>query len=162
MNETRTGWSGWIIFASVMLLIGGIVNAVYGMVAIVNDTWIVWSNQDALLVDFTIWGWVLFAFGVVAVLAGLGLLAGSMTARVAAVVLASLSMIANFLFLPAFPLWALTVMVLDGLVIYAVTTKGREVPRGYVAEEEVIDVRATEGTPIPSAGANQARRTPIR
>ena len=105
MNEQERGLSGWTIFASVMLCIGGIMNAIYGMVAIVNDTWIVWSNQEALLVDFTAWGWILFTFGVVAVIAGLGLLIESMAARVAAVVLASLSLIANFLFLPAFPLW---------------------------------------------------------
>ena len=162
MNETRTGWSGWIIFASVMLLIGGIVNAVYGMVAIVNDTWIVWSNQEALLVDFTAWGWVLFAFGVVAVFAGLGLLTGSMAARVTVVILASLSLIANFLFLPAFPLWALTVMALDGLVIYAVTTKGRLEEGRLPSEEAVIDVRAAEPKPKATAGADQARRMPAR
>lgn len=156
MNEQGTGPSGWTIFASVMLCIGGIVNAIYGMVAIVNDTWIVWSNQEALLVDFTVWGWILFTLGVVAVIAGLGLLIESMAARVTAVVLASLSLIANFLFLPAFPLWALTVMVLDALVIYAVTARTGIARTVYAEDETIIDVRAQAPAPTRAA-SNQAR-----
>lgn len=156
MNEQGTGLSGWTIFASVMLCIGGIVNAIYGMVAIVNDTWIVWSNQEALLVDFTVWGWILFTLGVVAVIAGLGLLIESMAARVTAVVLASLSLIANFLFLPAFPLWALTVMVLDALVIYAVTARTGMARTVHAEDETIIDVRAQAPAPTRAA-SNQAR-----
>jgi hypothetical protein len=161
MNETRTGWSGWIIFASVMLIIGGIVNAIYGMVAIVNDTWVVWNNQETMLVDFTAWGWMMFILGTVAVLAGLGLLTGNLAARITAVVLASVSLIGNFLFLPAFPLWALSVMVLDALVIYAVTAHGREMKPEYGEAEAVIDVRTAPvaGTAAP---AGDRTRTPSR
>jgi hypothetical protein len=42
------------------------------------------------------------------------------------VVVASISLIANFLFLPAYPLWAISVMVIDLLVIWALTAHGRE------------------------------------
>jgi hypothetical protein len=48
-------------------------------------------------------------------------------ARAVAVVLAGLSVIANFLVIPAYPVWALTVIALDVLVIYAITAHGREV-----------------------------------
>ncbi len=66
------------------------------------------------------------------VLAGLGLFTGNIVARTIAVIVASLSLIANFLFIPAYPVWALTVIALDVLVIYAVMAHGRE----------VIDLRA--------------------
>lgn len=139
MNEERTRWSGWIVFASIMLMIGGIVNAFYGVVAIVNDTWVVWNNQNTLVLDFTAWGWLLLSLGTVAFLAGIGLLTGNLVARIIAVAMASLSIITNFMFLPAFPLWALTVMVIDALVIYAVCAHGAEMKPGA---ESVIDVRA--------------------
>jgi hypothetical protein len=140
-----------------MLVIGGVVNAIYGMVAIVNDTWIVWNNQDALLVDFTVWGWIGLTLGVIAVLAGLGLLTGSPIARATAAGLAALSLVANFLFLPAFPLWALSVMVIDGLVIYAVTAHGGE-RRVRGENEAIIDVRA-QAPKMTAATDDRARTT---
>ena len=51
------------------------------------------------------------------VLAGLGLFTGNIVARTIAVIVASLSLIANFLFIPAYPVWALTVIALDVLGI---------------------------------------------
>lgn len=121
--------SGWLMFASVVLLLGGIVNAAYGTVAILNDQWVVWSNRGAVFFDLTTWGWILFAAGAVAFIAGLGLLVGSPGARALGVFVAALSLIANFFFIPAFPLWALTVMALDVIVIWAITTNGPAMQR---------------------------------
>jgi hypothetical protein len=89
----------------------------------------VWSNRGAVFFDLTTWGWLLFGAGALAFIAGLGLLVGSPGARVLGVVMASLSLVANFFFVPAFPIWALTVMVLDILVIWAITTQ----PEGSAA-----------------------------
>jgi hypothetical protein len=66
--------------------------------------------------------------GVVALVAGFGLFTGAMWARVLAIMVAGLSAIVNFAFIPAFPLWALTIIVVDILVIYAVAAHGREIP----------------------------------
>jgi hypothetical protein len=41
-------------------------------------------------------------------------------------VVAALSIVANFLWLPAYPIWSVVVMTTDVLVIYAVTAHGRE------------------------------------
>jgi hypothetical protein len=121
--------TGRLVFASVVLVLGGVINAAYGAVAILNDQWIVWSNRGAVFFDLTTWGWLLFGAGALAFIAGLGLLVGSPGARVLGVVMASLSLVANFFFVPAFPIWALTVMVLDILVIWAITTQ----PEGSAA-----------------------------
>jgi hypothetical protein len=121
--------AGRLVFASVVLVLGGVINAAYGAVAILNDQWIVWSNRGAVFFDLTTWGWLLFGAGALAFIAGLGLLVGSPGARVLGVVMASLSLVANFFFVPAFPIWALTVMVLDILVIWAITTQ----PEGSAA-----------------------------
>ncbi len=123
----RSGWVGWIAFAGVMMVIAGSLQAIYGLIAIVNDEWVVWGNRANLLVDLTAWGWVHLIGGVIVLLAGLGLFTGNMVARIVAVIVAGLSLIANFLFIPAFPVWALIVITLDVVVIYAIMAHGREI-----------------------------------
>jgi hypothetical protein len=56
-------------------------------------------------------------------LAGIGLLAGQTWARVVGIVLAVLSAIANFLFLPYYPFWSILIIGLDVLVIWALSTR---------------------------------------
>jgi hypothetical protein len=60
------------------------------------------------------------------VLAGIGLFSGNILARALAVVVAGLNLLVNFFFIPVYPLWALTVITIDILVIWAVTAHGRE------------------------------------
>jgi hypothetical protein len=57
--------------------------------------------------DITTWGWIHLILGIVVALAGVGLLAGRTWARVVGITLAVLSAIANFMFIPHHPLWAL-------------------------------------------------------
>jgi hypothetical protein len=64
--------------------------------------------------------------GTIVFLSGVGVLTGNVLARMVGVIVASISLIANFLFLPAYPLWAISVMVIDLLVIWALTAHGRE------------------------------------
>jgi hypothetical protein len=70
-----------------------------------------------------------FLVGIAVFLAGLGLLSGNVLARAVAVLLASISVIANFLFIPAYPVWALTIIAIDVFVIYALTAHGGELRR---------------------------------
>lgn len=121
-----TGWVGWGVFAATMMIIGGSLNALYGLVAVVNDDWVVWTNRNAAYLDLTTWGWVHIAVGVLVVLAGFGVLSGNVLARTVGVILAGLSMVANFLFLPVYPLWSIIVITIDVLVIWALTAHGRE------------------------------------
>jgi hypothetical protein len=124
--EQPSGWGGWIIFASVMLVIGGALNAMHGLVAIFNDEWVVWGNRANLYLDLTTWGWIHVAVGIVVVLAGFGLLTGNVLARALAVLVAGASIVANFLYMPAYPVWALTIIAIDVFVIYALTAHGRD------------------------------------
>ena len=124
--DQTTGWSGWITFAAIMLIIGGSLNLLYGVIAAVNDDWVVFTNRANVYLDLSEWGWVHIILGGVVLLSGIGLLSGNILARAVAVIVASLSLIANFFFIPVYPLWALTVIVIDVLVIWAVTAHGRE------------------------------------
>ena len=158
MNEQRTGWSGWIVFASVLMLIAGALNAFTGLVAVISKDWVVWTNQGSMYMSFNAWGWTHMAIGALVFLAGLGLLTGNLAARILAVVIASASLIVNFLFIPAYPFWALTVMVLDAIIIYAVCAHGREM-KSPLTTEEVIDVRA-EARPVSTDQRPSGTRVP--
>ena len=127
--DQTTGWSGWIVFAGIMMIVGGSLNLLYGVIAAVNDDWVVFTNRANVYLDLSEWGWVHIILGGVVVLSGIGLLSGNILARAVAVLVASLSLIANFFFIPVYPLWALTVIVIDVLVIWAVTAHGREMGR---------------------------------
>jgi hypothetical protein len=125
----RTGWVGWIFFASVLMMLAGIMNAVQGLIAIVNDEWVVWGNRGDLYIDLTAWGWVHLIVGTVVFLAGIGLLSGNVLARTVAVLLAGVAILVNFLFIPAYPVWALTIIAINVFVIYALTAHGGELRR---------------------------------
>ena len=124
-NEV-TGWTGWVVFAAVMLMIAGVMQAFYGVVALFNDEWVVWGQEAALLLDITAWGWVHILWGTLVVLVGVGLLRGVMIARILGVIVAGISLLVNFVFIPAYPFWAISVIVIDVLVIWAIIVHGRE------------------------------------
>jgi hypothetical protein len=133
MEEQRvydepTGWTGWIVFASVMMIIGGGLNIFYGFVAVFNDDWVGWNRETstAVFVDLTTWGWIQVIVGFLVLLAGFGVLSGNILARTVGVIVAGLSMFANFFFIPVYPIWSLTIIVIDALVIWALTAHGRE------------------------------------
>jgi hypothetical protein len=124
--DPRTGWTGWISFAAIMLIIGGSLNLLYGVIAAVNDEWVVFTNRANVYLDVSEWGWVHIILGGIVLLSGIGLFSGNIIARAVAVIVASISMLVNFFFIPVYPLWALIVIVIDVLVIWAVTAHGRE------------------------------------
>lgn len=124
--SSPSGWTGWIAFAGVLMIISGSLNALYGLIGIINDEWVVWGNRASLYLDITEWGWIHLLLGIVVLLAGIGVFSGSVLARTVGVILASIGVIANFLFIPAYPVWALTVVTINVLVIWALTAHGGE------------------------------------
>jgi hypothetical protein len=124
--DEPTGWTGWITFAGVMLIIGGSLNLLYGIVAAVNDDWAVWTNTGAVYLDLSEWGWAHIILGSIVLFSGIGVFSGNIAARTVGVIVASISLLVNFVFIPVFPLWAITVIVIDILVIWALTAHGRE------------------------------------
>jgi hypothetical protein len=122
-----SGWAGMAAFGGVMLMVAGVFHAMAGLVGIFNDSyWLVSSQQLVITVDYTAWGWVHLGLGVLAIAAGAGILGGQTWARVTGVVLAVLSALVNIAFLAAYPLWAMLIIALDVLVIYALVAHGKE------------------------------------
>ena len=122
-----TAWTGWVAFASVMMLLLGSFQAVEGFVAIFDDGYYRVTESGLVVnVDYTAWGWTHLLLGALIIISGLGVLAGNLAARTFAVILAGLSAVANLLFIEAYPVWSVIVITVDVLVIYALTVHGRE------------------------------------
>lgn len=118
---------GFAVFAAVMMIIGGTMQALQGLVALVNDTFYVVGEEYLFKFDVSSWGWIHLILGIVVAVAGFALLQGATWARVVAVIVASVSIIANFVWMPYYPLWSLTLIALNVAVIWAVTMHGRDV-----------------------------------
>jgi len=126
--EQTSGWAvGFILFAAIMMIMAGIFQAFAGLVAIFENEFYVATRNYLFQFDATTWGWIHLILGVVVALAGWGVLAGQTWARVVGITLAVLSAVANFLFIPYYPFWSLTVIALDVFVIWALAAHGREV-----------------------------------
>jgi len=122
-----TGWVGWIMFAAVMMMMLGSFHAIAGLVALFQDSYYLVGKNDLVVhVDYTAWGWVHLVGGILIVLAGVGLLAGQMWARIVGVALAALSALVNMAFFAAYPWWSALMITFDVLVIWSLTAHGAE------------------------------------
>lgn len=122
-----TGWTGWVIFAGLTMLILGGFQAVMGLVSLFNtDFYVITPDNLAIPVNYTTWGWTHLILGLIVALAGVAILAGKTWGRVVGIILAALQAIATFAWLPAYPFWATIVIVVDLLVIYALAIHGNE------------------------------------
>jgi hypothetical protein len=122
---------GFILFAGIMMIMVGCLQFFEGLVAVFNDTFYVATRNYIFQFDATTWGWIHLILGLLVAFAGWGLLSGRTWARVVAITLAVLSAIANFLWLPYYPFWALTLVALDVFVIWAVAAHGSVMRESY-------------------------------
>ncbi len=126
-NKEVTGWVGWVGFASFMLLLGGTFALIAGFVALFKDEVVYHAATNSVWVlDYTQWGWAHMILGLLAILAAGSLMAGHMYGRIVAVLVAFLSAVANMAFVPVYPFWSIMIIVIDLLVIWAVTVHGGE------------------------------------
>jgi hypothetical protein len=126
-ERDTSGWAaGFILFAALMMIMAGCFQFFAGLIALFNDTFYVATRDYVFQFDATTWGWIHLVVGVIVALAGFGIMAGRTWARVVGITLALLSALANFLFIPYYPFWALTVIALDIFVIWALAAHGRE------------------------------------
>lgn len=132
MSERDTYSGGAVAlttFASVMLMVAGAFQFFAGLAALLNDEKFVVTEDYVISLDTTAWGWIHLLVGTILFLAGLALMNGQVWARTVAVIVASLSAITAFIWLPAQPFWGLLIIVLDIFIIWAVTAHGRDIAK---------------------------------
>jgi hypothetical protein len=120
----------FVLDAVIPMLLAGMFQVLVGLLAIFENEIYVQTRNYLFKFDVTTWGWIHLVVGVVVGLAALGLLRGRTWARVVGIILAVLSAIANFLFIPYYPVWSLLIIAVDVFIIWALAVHGREVITG--------------------------------
>ncbi|MER6418231.1 hypothetical protein [Streptomyces sp. NPDC001137] len=123
---TMAAASGLTVFAAVLLMIAGVLDIFRGIMAIANDDVFVNTPNYVFKFDLTSWGWIHLALGVVGVIVSLGLFTAATWARVGGVAIASLLIIANFLSVPYYPMWSLTLIAMYAFIIWGLCVVRRD------------------------------------
>ena len=120
--------AGWIGFAGILMLIVGGIDFFQGLIALFDDEYYVPTGSGFIVLDLTGWGWTMLLWGALLAVGGLGLLAGLGWARWFTIVVVALNFIVQLGFLgnSQYPLWSLTVVALNVIVLYALTARWSE------------------------------------
>lgn len=123
-----SAWVGWIAFAGVIMVLLGIFHVLQGFVALFEDGYFqVDKSHLTVQVSYTVWGWVHIIGGAIVAGAGIAVFAGQLWARIVGVLVAMASAIVNVGFLAAHPFWSGIMILMDILIIWALTVHGREI-----------------------------------
>ena len=124
-RQEVSGWaSGAATFASVMLMLIGTFQVINGLTALFNDEFFITGERYTFKLDITVWGWLHLLLGLALAFCGAGLWQRATWAGRTAIGLCALCAVANFFFLPYYPIWAVVVIALSVWVIWALTRPG--------------------------------------
>jgi hypothetical protein len=127
-GEKPSGWAiGWTAFAGIMMIMMGIWWAISGLVAIFNDEFYLVTQNWIFQFDVSTWGWIHLLLGIVILASGFGLFSGAVWARTVGVIIAVVSGLVAFAWLPYYPVWAIIFIVISVGVIWALTVHGRDI-----------------------------------
>ena len=117
---------GLTILAAVFMMVTGVLGFFEGLAAVIRGSFFVTLPNYAFSLSATSWGVVHLILGALLFIAGAALLADQTWARMVGVALAAFMMVANFVYLPYYPVWAIVLIALNAFVIWALLT-----PRHY-------------------------------
>ena len=118
-------WSGWIGFAGLMMMIIGAIDFFEGLIAVIRKEYYAFTPQGLIIFNTTTWGWLAMIFGIVLFLVGIGLTGGAGWARWVGIILIAVNLIGQLGWLgnSATPVWTLTVIALQIIVLFALTAR---------------------------------------
>jgi hypothetical protein len=124
VRDAGDAGSGWVTFAGAYLLVAGLMNVIWGIVALSNksafhESGLVWSSLNT-------WGWIAIVTGTLQAVAGLMIVARRFSGQWLGGVLALVGIFVSFFSMGAYPIWSVTALVANGLVLWAVTAHGDE------------------------------------
>jgi hypothetical protein len=114
--------AGASIGAAALLVVVGTLSVLQGISAVAEDEVFVAGIEYIYKFDTTTWGWIHILVGALLLGAGFGLFTGATWARIVTIIAASLSILANFLWIPYYPWWSIALIALNIVVIWAVST----------------------------------------
>jgi hypothetical protein len=119
-EETLTG-AGWLAFSGIMLVMVGCFNVIQGISAIANSDYLV---SQLLFANMDAWGWFFLIWGTLQIFAGFAIFGGSAWGAIAGVVTAFFNAIAQLSWAHTYPVWAITALAVDVLIIYGLVVYG--------------------------------------
>ena len=126
--------AGWVVglslFAGVMMILTGVLNAMEGVVALARNEVYAATPRYIFAFDLTTWGWIHIILGIVVLVAGVGVLTGQLWGRVVGITIALLTILGNFAFIPYYPVWSLLIIALNVFVVWALCIYNRDAAAG--------------------------------
>ena len=145
MDEVRG--PGRAMFAAILLMIGGVLNVIWGIAAIGNSSFFA-HNTKYLFGDLKTWGWITLILGIFELLASVSLFRGATFGRIVAIVAGSLAAIDALLEIPAYPFWSIAVFGLSLWIIHGLTLAGDD---EWADGPRSPSATVTQGGPPPPA-----------
>jgi hypothetical protein len=118
--------TGGALFASILMIIGGVMGAFQGIAGITKSTFFVVPADYWITVNTTAWGWTHLVVGLVLVAAGFGVMTGATWARWLGIAIVAVSAVVNFLFIPIQPFTSLALIAIDVWIIHSLAVPKRE------------------------------------
>jgi hypothetical protein len=115
--------TGQAVSAAWIMITVGAFQIVAGLAGLMKDNFYGRIQNYVFDFDVTAWGWIHLLIGVVVVLTGGFILRGARWARTVGIVLAALSAVSNFLFLPYYPISSVLIVALDVAVIQSLCAR---------------------------------------
>jgi hypothetical protein len=125
-TDLVSGWVGWIGFASFLLLFTGFFHIIQGLADLGRHEVFTHASAYVWIFDYTKWGWINIIGGILLIVAALSLLKGGIWGRVFGGIVVILSMLASASSMPIYPIWSILVLIVDGLILYAIAVHGKE------------------------------------
>lgn len=122
-DKPGSAWAdGLAVFGGCALLTLGLFQFFQGLSAALEDEVYLVTVNYVLDFDLTVWGWIHMVIGVLAVVVGIGIIAGQTWGFVFGIVVAIVSALSSFAFMPYYPLWSLVIIAFDIAVIWALSS----------------------------------------
>jgi hypothetical protein len=121
-----SGWVGWVYFGGLMMVLLGMLHAIAGLVALFEDEVYVSGPNNLWILDYTTWGWIHLVAGLVVLMGGFAVMSGKMWGRVLGILLGVFAAVANFAFIPVYPVWSIVMLTVSVLVVFALVAHGDE------------------------------------
>jgi hypothetical protein len=115
---------GWTLFAGTLLLLASFVTGIWALTALFDDSFV--RESGLLTGNRTFWGIVLLGVATLQGITGILVYAGNRKGAILGIAIASVNFIAHLFAVGGYPIWSVTAMGLDVLIIYALCSYGFE------------------------------------
>lgn len=116
--------AGWILFAWLMLLTAGVMGIIDGIVGLSQSSFFTDVGAHYVASNLTTWAWVALIVGVLEIIAAGSVLRGGSFGRWFGILMGIVGVIVWLTWIPIVPFWAVMIMVINILVVYALAVYG--------------------------------------